>query len=343
MTRFEMEPSDDEDDDDDDMEGEKIGLMVPSSGPHRILVARRDKLNHHREYISAVLIIVPLVVLSLWGAGHWKGYEVGLEGSDKEVTDMFCKSDMAAAPILIQSNDTDKDAVFRFACPCTNSTSISNADQNARYSKANLRIVQNVSNYLSIFRNMEFDDWGHSYEEVKKGSFHWKSTYFAELKDNSTMYESACGIGMNLFMTLDILQELMVAKNIVVYGNDHDPESVRVANDIARRRVLPAGGQLGTICEGDSTKLQHVPSGRFDLVFTGHISPLQDPLGLNLETADENYAVYKALCEKQDEESKHKIRQAQNRQNRWYAEWVQEMIRIAKPGASVIAEQVSNP
>ena len=33
----------------------------------------------------------------------------------------------------------------------------------------------------------------------------------------------------------------------------------------------------------------------------------------------------------------------QETQNRWFGNWVSEMIRITKPGGAVIVEQVSNP
>ena len=154
-------------------------------------------------------------------------------------------------------------------------------------------------------------------------------------------YESACGIGMNLMMTLEILEEVKGVKNLVVYGNEYVPESVQVANKIAG--ALPAGGRLGTICPADSTDLRHVPARSFDLVYTGYMAPLLDPLGLNQSTTDENFAQYQALCEKKDNNSTRLRRQAQNRQNRWYADWFQEMVRVAKPGAPIIAEQVSYP
>jgi hypothetical protein len=147
---------------------------------------------------------------------------------------------------------------------------------------------------------------------------------------------------MNLFMTLEILRDVKGIKNLVVYGDEYIPESVQVANAIARIGALPADGQLGTICQGDSTDLKYVPPNSFDLVYTGYIAPLVDPLGLN-KGSDENFSVYTAHCEQEDEESVQKRRDAQQRQNHWYAAWVQEMIRIARPGAPIIVEQVSYP
>ena len=204
----------------------------------------------------------------------------------------------------------------------------------------------NFSEYLQSFRDTEFDNWGHSFEEVKQSMYPWKSQRFVQgLKSGDAVYESACGIGMNLYMTLEILQQVADIHNITVYGNEYVPESVDIARAIAAgtrehpTSYLPAGGRLGTICAADSTQLDFVPSNTFDLVYTGYISPLFNPLHLNKSTTDENFAQYTAYCENNAQMAA----AAQQRQNDWYAAWVGEMIRIAKPGVPVIVEQVSNP
>jgi len=52
---------------------------------------------------------------------------------------------------------------------------------------------------------------------------------------------------------------------------------------------------------------------------------------------------YKELCKAKDDEGMKQNRLAQQRQNDWYGHWVAEMVKIAKPGAPVIIEQVSYP
>jgi hypothetical protein len=77
------------------------------------------------------------------------------------------------------------------------------------YVNVTKQITDNMTEFLDTFRDADFDDWGRSYETVKQGMFHWKSTrYPAYLKDGDSIYESACGIGLNLFMTLEILQQV---------------------------------------------------------------------------------------------------------------------------------------
>lgn len=214
------------------------------------------------------------------------------------------------------------------------------ATEHEAWYEAVSRGITNVTTYLQTFRQTEFDNWGHSFEQVQRGMYQWKSKRFTpHLKSGDTIYESACGIGMNLYMTLEILSQVSPGlTNLTVFGNEYVPKSVDIARTIARGGSLPAGGRLGTICAADSTQLDFVPSNAFDLVYTGYISPLFDPLLLNQST-DENFAQYGAHCE----EDSQLAAKAQQRQNDWYAAWVGEMIRIAKPGAPVIVEQVSFP
>ena len=187
----------------------------------------------------------------------------------------------------------------------------------------------------------------------------WKSKYFLNLTDNSSIYESGFGIGMNLYMTLEILAETPGgAKNLVVYGNDYSLESVRVATEIAQFRrhhqkdetidnsnsgVLPGGGRLGTFCAGDSTNLYFVPSNSFDAVFSGYLTPLPDPLSLNVTGASNTETRYVELCESNDTDSIKLSARAQREQEKWYAAWVEEMIRIAKPGGIIMVEHVALP
>jgi SAM-dependent methyltransferase len=194
--------------------------------------------------------------------------------------------------------------------------------------------IPNISTYMENFCNMEFDNWGRTYNEMKDGMYSWKSHYFKDLKSNDSIYESACGIGMNLYMTLEILQQFGIT-NITISGNDFVPKSVQIAQEIysrtvngTPRHVLPSSfGQLGGIYEADSTQLDFIPSNSFDLVYTGYISPLNKPLD---STIDVSQPLVLA-------------KRAQQLQDDWYGKWVGEMIRIAKPGVPIIVEQVSYP
>jgi SAM-dependent methyltransferase len=344
MKHLEMEMEEEEDYDVYGEEDEdEIGLL------HRRPVTSLPLNSHERNSGKRTIprtkrcaVNVVLVLLALL-AVHWNNQRIQPDGvTEKEQHSTTCHEEYQD-PVILQSKNSSTAQVLQFACPCQ----VSVEDHDVHYHNTNSqKILEHVASYLQVFRDLDFDDWGRSFTEVKKGMYDWKSKYFAEnLEDNSTIYDSACGIGMNLFMTLEILEEKGL-KNLVVYGNDYVTESVQVANEIARRGALPAGGQLGTICPSDSINLRHVPSDSFDLVYTGYIAPLVDPLGLgkNGSSVFDLLKEYTAFCEQlNDPDSVQKKREAQHRQNQWFAHWFGEMIRIAKPGAPVIAEQVSYP
>ena len=335
-----------------DSEEENIGFIRPTK--RDALFSPRNRT--HGISCVASFLVMSLMILSLFGAAaYWRGDELAPYVSEKpehDSTDEEIRSSVDVStdceenvdePIILTTPEEDN-GVLRYACPCAVTAPAANidAEDHMRYNEKSQRIVQNVTNYLTVFRNMEFDDWGHSYEEVKQGMYEWKRRYFSDLRDGSKIYESACGTGMNLFMTLEILEEVKGTKNLVVYGNEYVSESVQVATEIARSGALPANGRLGSICPGDSTNLRHVPENSFDLVYSGYIAPLLDPLELK-KSVKENYAEYTTLCENDDDESVRRRREAQNNQEAWYVKWIQEMIRIAKPGAPIISEQISYP
>jgi len=234
------------------------------------------------------------------------------------------------------------DGNLHYACPAQVDNP-ENSDSNLKkwYDEASQQILTNMTEFMGIFRKSEYDNWGHTFEQVKSGMYDWKSTRFLELQDNSTIYESACGIGMNLFMTLEILEGKGI-KNLVVYGNEYVPESVDIATTMFNKGMMPGSARLGTICQADSTHLEFVPPNSFDLVYTGYIMPIINPLQLDMPAKDKDRK-YIELCEAKDEEGMKQNRLAQQRQNDWYGHWVAEMVKIAKPGAPVIIEQVSYP
>ena len=241
--------------------------------------------------------------------------------------------------LVFLSSNHDRNTTVRYTCPSKTKYS-SNTDTASRYELASREIRHNVTHFLQHFRNVTYDDWGRTYMEVKEKMYPWKSEHF-DIQTGGTMYESACGIGLNLFMTLEILQEARNVTDISVYGNDFVQDSVEVAKTISNH--LPANGIRGKFCQAESTNLLHVPSDSFDLVFTGYITPLRDPLDLGLPSQEELDAVYLDLCESSDPDKVKRRYEAQRLQEEWYSRWVSELIRIAKPGGSVVVESVSYP
>ena len=213
-----------------------------------------------------------------------------------------------------------------------------------QYKDVSKSISTNMTEFLATFRDSNFEDWGRTYQEIKQGMTHFKKTYYPPyLQDGSTIYESACGIGLNLYMTLEILQETNGIENLFVYGNELNPVSAEKANAVYDH-IAPALSRKGVICPADSAHLGFIPPNSFDLVYTGYVSPLMDPLNFGLGTTA-HFDRYTTLCQSAPDElwaeaTLNEI--SQSRQNDWYGRWVAEMARIAKPGVPVIIEQVSD-
>lgn len=277
-------------------------------------------------------------------------------GDNAAVDDDDDEDDAINIPHSTSRGENDNAVSISYSCPTTveepeNLQGATTGTTTTTYdlSPHQKLVFQNTTAYLSVFRTMEYDERqpraGISYNRVKAGMYEWKTSRFAQnLKDGDKIYESASGIGLNLVMTLEILQEADAGiENLVVYGNDYSADSIRVAKELLIQQggiLSPMHGQLGTFCRADSTKLhEFVPPNAFDLVFTGYITPTMDPLQLNLATQDDLDREYRSICEEQTT----RAADMQRRQEDWFGAWVDEMIRIAKPGAPVIVEQVSHP
>lgn len=202
------------------------------------------------------------------------------------------------------------------------------------------KILENFADFLQNYRTMEFDYWKTKYEGIEQGMKPWKSTRFVEnLQSGDVIYESACGVGMNLHMTVGILKQYGI-ENLTVYGNEYLAESAELANRALDALLPQVGARKGGICQGDSTNLSYIPDNSFDLVYSGYISRLYDPLDLNLDE-DDLYSRNEELCRSQDDEwmAKQLLAIGAERQSEWHRKWVGEMIRIAKPGKAIIIEQ----
>ncbi|KAI2500069.1 hypothetical protein MHU86_14396 [Fragilaria crotonensis] len=243
---------------------------------------------------------------------------------------------------------TTSKILVNYECPVTirEAPNFDEKTFDADYVKDQVNNTQNVTDWLQNFREEAYDGWGQSYDEVKNGMLDFKQKYFPpNIKNGQSLYESACGIGLNLYMTLEILRDAGIT-SLEVYGNEYLPFSTEKAN-VLFDHVAPGASKKGRICVGDSSNLSYVPSNSFDLVYTGYISSLLDPLELKLDSGEENTAAYQKLCQEAEVEENWKekklVMMAQEKQNNFYGKWVSEMVRIAKPGSAVIVEQVSYP
>ena len=189
------------------------------------------------------------------------------------------------------------------------------------------------------FRERGYDYRAHSYTKMKEMAYRFKEAVFGDvLESGDHIYESACGQGLNLFMTLEILQDCCDITNLTVHGNDYLSESVHVAHRIMDQEKGPWFNK-GSLCQGDSTNLSFVPSNAFDLAYTGFIDPLLDPLNL-MDVPDasmrEKEEMIEEICESRDPKVKEIALRMQELQEDWFAKWVSELLRIVKPGKYIV-------
>jgi SAM-dependent methyltransferase len=208
-------------------------------------------------------------------------------------------------------------------------------------------IAYNVEN-ISGFRDSPYGGRDNTYSEMKDMVSPFKEEVFGEnLKNGDIIYESACGEGLNLLMTLEILREKNLFQrpthNLTVYGNDYLAESIAIANTVFRQE---APEYMGKFCRGDSTNLSFVPSDTFDLAYTGFLDPLIDPLQMAAsEDMDHDEIVEHsiALCDSPKPFERKLAAAEQLAQEDWHSKWVTELVRIVKPGKIVVIEDVGYP
>jgi hypothetical protein len=340
-----------DDDDDDDEEEEAIGLLSKRSLSQKKQTVMSETQggggDYKRNPFAATLSLLLMVVTVV-------GLIVDILRNKKT---MRTAEDIApwpswACPKPLDASDEDVD-VGKY---------IRQGDEYGLRDK-------NAAELWEWMQQADVDGWGRDYQEARARIHEFKvqefAPHFKKKKKNKQedtiihIYESACGVGRNLAITLDIVREVNggdISNNnttvVVVHGNDYASDSAAAAQTVFGT-LEPSGAKLGTICGGvDSTDLSHVPSNSFDIVYTGYVGLLHDPLDYSGTYPDrKTRKVYKELCKnasKDDDytaahDAQQQIQKMYQIQEDWYAKWVGEMIRIAKPGSPVMVEEVPVP
>jgi len=297
-------------------------------------------------------------------------------------------NDELSSAILIHKQNTFSSSSFEYTCPHWNNNEKALNDNERNnitsfyhsdtvYLKERLSTILQMANSSTFgeaaFHELEFDQYQRTYAQVKEILHSWKATQFTKyIKSNMSLYESACGEGFNLLMTLSILYQQANVTNITVYGNEYRSTGVIIANELLQHmmtKVMPHS-HLGQLCQGDSTNLSFIPSETFDVAYTGYIDQLQDPYNFlsNISMEWKRQAWYEiCLASYTDDNDTRKVmdendptktdmitsidmaikkrlvQMDQQKQEDWFALWVSELIRIVKPGGAVIIEQVALP
>jgi len=184
------------------------------------------------------------------------------------------------SPAVAQSSSVVADNLL-FTCPVAPSSLAAN-DKEATgriteiYDETNANHNITASTTANELINTVYDGWDTTFNENKEKFQSWKVEQFSTLKSGDVIYESACGEGFNLAMTLQIIKEAYQINHVTVYGNDYIKKSVEAVHHVLEK-LAPAGTKIGSMCQGDSSNLYFVPSDTFDLAYTGFIDPIPDP------------------------------------------------------------------
>ncbi|CAB9517683.1 expressed unknown protein [Seminavis robusta] len=300
-----------------------VGFVVWLVRFVRILRAAKKRHHHHEKDDKGSHFNASMV--------HYYSNEA----EDALLNQSVAASVAYTCPTNIDQATNDKDGVFDFY----------NID-----TEKHTRVQDRA---IAELLDMKYGAWGitpHQRKAVNAQWVHWYADALllhATAEGSTTIYESACGVGLTLYVILELLAEQYNITGLEVYGNEYIADNVITANRFYLQQQQRQDQQdnttsslphpkLGRICLGDSTNLDFVPSNAFDLVFTGYIDPITDPLNLQW-----SHGQHKRYCK--DPTKQELIRQEQALIENWFAMWVTEMLRIAKPGATIIVESISPP
>ena len=247
-----------------DEEGEDEKLKKPKlKSPVRSQL--RTKKSQTRNYIpllSLISLIVGLMNVIVAKKGNSdESSLLGKNGNNQNVINQNSGDDLIfSCPGNITKSANDKDAMLT-----------------EFYDDKNFQIEESAANSKKVneteLKNVVYDGWDYNYYGMKKKLYEWKSEHFSSLKSGDSIFESGCGIGLNILMTVEILKESANIEDLKVYGIEYVPKSVIDAN-INLNQLLTAAGNatLGApICRGDATDLNFIPSNSFDLAYTGKL------------------------------------------------------------------------
>jgi hypothetical protein len=219
-------------------------------------------------------------------------------------------------------------------------------DQTLKWYKDNVK-VQNKTvawtvDQVENLKKEKIDGWKRNYHQLKAFKKDWKVRHFSSLKSGDSIFESACGKGINLLFTVELLKEQLGIENLQVSGIEYRQDAAVIADSMLRTALPMVGSQVGSICQADATNLSFIPSETFDLSYTGYIEPLEDPLNIGKELGRE--LKFEDVCNQENNWARNKLRILdQNAQEDWYAAWVKELVRITKRGKPIVIEEISLP
>lgn len=109
-----------------------------------------------------------------------------------------------AAPLRLERRDAGRSV--QYSCPASQQQSLNDQDGDLAewYDEKNACIYANGGATLAAVMNgaCTFDAWNHGYAAKKDDLRPWKETaYVPHVRSGDNIYESACGIGLNMMIT----------------------------------------------------------------------------------------------------------------------------------------------
>ena len=199
-------------------------------------------------------------------------------------------------------------------------------------------------------KTLKYEPWTKTYDQVKAKIIDWKAKqYLPYIHDGDSILEIGCsGNGMNMYITLEILKKNGKLSTLQVYDNCPTKKATIATSSLLKNHpeVLPKQQQVmtNTICTGNPLDMSnYVPSNIFDFVFTGTVD-------LSWVMNNNHDGVYSELVENKNEkedilcsENMIKVEELQDLTNDIYYKWLQEMVRVTRPGGRIVIENVSPP
>uniref|UniRef100_A0A7S4VPU6 Methyltransferase domain-containing protein n=1 Tax=Ditylum brightwellii TaxID=49249 RepID=A0A7S4VPU6_9STRA len=241
----------------------------------------------------------------------------------------------------------DPAALLDYTCPANIGIAINDRDgffEWYDHDTAQHALKANSSEFED-FLDEKYGAWGITPNEHKALNANWIHWYGDHLlhSESRTIYESACGTGLTLFIIIQLLYEQYDITGIEAFGNEYIAEDVVTANryyDWAVEHYPELDLRKGRICRGDSTNLtSFVPTNAFDIVMTGSIDVIDDPLHLGVSDGEE----HRRWCTSKSKVKQTSMKEEQKEINRWFALWASQMISLVKSGGIVIIEANSKP
>ena len=301
-------------------------------------------------------------------------------------THKFKGAPQYACPIIIGNNNNNE-----------NNVGIDDGEQafNRRFAnRIDINMIQqDMTTFLDTFRDRNIADYMNigwknnnytnvTYHTLKEQMSAWRTLkYIPSLKKTgANILELNCGLGLNLFMTYEIIQQSQQPKDNIrdvhLYGTTTSTTTSTTADEsigtavtanalldtiLQKEANFVGGGKRGIICPTvlrtnrqnrmydhntyDAPDLSFIPDNSFDLVYTSDIPLARDIWDTDLMSNQEFVNRQVDLCRTKDTDWKSSslYQVSQEQQESIYGRQVAEMIRITKPGNVIAIEHVPMP